>query len=345
MANEQFFANGPTTTLSTAIADYLQTTIHVDNAANFPGVGDFTIKVDNELLLVTGVSGTAWTVARGQESTQAIGHAAGAIVSMPLTQYGLDNLVSVFKGGNLVGKARRINLVDSATATWTVTPDPVNQRLDITPAVVSAPGGGGGGSPYQRSPSAVPKQADFNALYNATGQTYLYDHASGLGMYDVAHNSQNMRMLISKTPVPALPWCVTARLDGYADQSGNEYGVFVMDGATRNWMALSFNNTKIRQVQGTDATGAVTAGTELVPLPFATDTKWVRITEHDSQRRWQVSKDGYNWINIAAGWDYFMSFCQTPTQAGIYVNAYNNWGRDLAVTCGYFKVETYSAGV
>jgi hypothetical protein len=232
MANEQYFCNGPTTTLSLAVADYLQTSIHVDNAANFPGVGNFTIKVDNELLLVAAVSGTTWTVARGQESTQAMSHAAGAIVSMPLTAYGIENIASVFKNGNLIGTARRINLVDTATLTWAAAVDPVNSRIDITPTVISAPGGGGGGggNAYERTMSPVPKLADFNALYNNTGQTTLTDTLAGIGLYDVNHNSQNMRMLMSKTAVPAVPWCVTARLDGYTDLSGCEFGLFVWDG-------------------------------------------------------------------------------------------------------------------
>lgn len=73
------------TTLSAAITAS-QTAIQVASATgitapNFTtGVGVTYLKVDSELMLVTGVSGTFLTVVRGQMGTQAVAHVSSAVV-------------------------------------------------------------------------------------------------------------------------------------------------------------------------------------------------------------------------------------------------------------------------
>lgn len=58
------------------------TTIQVSSAAGFPTYGTFTIKVDNEYMLVTAGAGTsAWTVQRAQQGTTAATHTLGASVT------------------------------------------------------------------------------------------------------------------------------------------------------------------------------------------------------------------------------------------------------------------------
>jgi hypothetical protein len=83
MASEQF-SNGPQTTLTSSIGTG-DTSINVASASGFPPVPQFRIRIDNELLLVTTLSGTSWTVTRGYESTTAASHANGATVLAVLT--------------------------------------------------------------------------------------------------------------------------------------------------------------------------------------------------------------------------------------------------------------------
>jgi predicted CXXCH cytochrome family protein len=72
------------TTLS-ASATASATTITVASAAGFPSSGQFTVKVDAELLLVTGGQGTTtWTVTRGSQNSAPAAHASGAVVYQPL---------------------------------------------------------------------------------------------------------------------------------------------------------------------------------------------------------------------------------------------------------------------
>jgi hypothetical protein len=69
------------TTLSGALTA-TSTTLTVASAAGFPTFGTFTIKVDNEYMLVTSGAGTTtWTVTRAQSGTTAVAHNSGASVT------------------------------------------------------------------------------------------------------------------------------------------------------------------------------------------------------------------------------------------------------------------------
>ncbi len=82
------YANDVQTTLANA-AGSGDTTITVSSTAGFPTSGNFRIRIDGELLLVTGVSGATWTVTRAVEAVggvqTATSHSAGATVTHVLT--------------------------------------------------------------------------------------------------------------------------------------------------------------------------------------------------------------------------------------------------------------------
>ncbi len=68
------------TTLSGAI-DVIATTISVAAFTGFPPNGQFTIRVDDEVMTVTAVNATTWTVVRGIAETIATAHGSGATVT------------------------------------------------------------------------------------------------------------------------------------------------------------------------------------------------------------------------------------------------------------------------
>src|SRR5207247_4762369 len=90
------YANAPTlsspsaawTTLNGAILAG-DTSLIVTSAASFPASGQFRILIGDELLLVTAVAGTTFTVTRGIENTTAAAHANGASIYHTLTAAGL----------------------------------------------------------------------------------------------------------------------------------------------------------------------------------------------------------------------------------------------------------------
>src|SRR5271165_616579 len=87
MANPlaEVYGNAAINTLSASISSTSATTLTVTNASSFPAVGNFRILIDQELLLVTGVSGTTFTVTRGVEGTTAATHSSGATVVQIVT--------------------------------------------------------------------------------------------------------------------------------------------------------------------------------------------------------------------------------------------------------------------
>ena len=87
---EELYVNDPGTTLAAAITSTGATTISVSSSTGYPSTGNFRILVDTELMLVTSVSGTTWTVTRGIESTTAATHLNGVAVNHILTQGALD---------------------------------------------------------------------------------------------------------------------------------------------------------------------------------------------------------------------------------------------------------------
>jgi hypothetical protein len=87
MALEQF-SNNAATTLNGAINNSV-TSLVVTSATGFPSAGNFRIIIESEILLVTAVSGTTFTVTRAQESTSAASHADTTALTHVLTASGL----------------------------------------------------------------------------------------------------------------------------------------------------------------------------------------------------------------------------------------------------------------
>lgn len=83
MSNYQY-RNNPSTALSGSVT-IGATTISVTSGTAFPALGKFTIIVDSEIMLVTGVAGAVWTVTRGTEGTSAATHNPNATVTGILT--------------------------------------------------------------------------------------------------------------------------------------------------------------------------------------------------------------------------------------------------------------------
>jgi hypothetical protein len=82
----EVFANNASSTLAAAVASTSVTTLSVNSAAPFPTTGNFRILIDTEIMLVTAVSGTTFTVVRGAEGSTAATHLVNASVVHIFTQ-------------------------------------------------------------------------------------------------------------------------------------------------------------------------------------------------------------------------------------------------------------------
>lgn len=92
--------NNQGTTLASAITSTSATSISVTGTTGFPSSGNFRLQIDDELLLVTSVSGTTWTVTRGIEGTTPATHLNAAAVNHVVSAGGI---YSRFGDANLIG--------------------------------------------------------------------------------------------------------------------------------------------------------------------------------------------------------------------------------------------------
>ncbi len=81
----------------------VQTTLTVASAATFPSSGQFRVLVEDEIMLVTDVSGTTFTVTRGHEDTTAVTHASSAPVALVLTAGSISEYIRDFANPQLGG--------------------------------------------------------------------------------------------------------------------------------------------------------------------------------------------------------------------------------------------------
>ncbi len=91
-ANEQTVNDAET--LLSAVSASIDTTIAVANPAPFPIEGSFRVIVDFEIMLVTAVSGSTFTVTRGVDGTAASDHVLNSQVSAVVTRDGLNRFIS-----------------------------------------------------------------------------------------------------------------------------------------------------------------------------------------------------------------------------------------------------------
>lgn len=116
MATEQL-ANLAVTTLNGAINNST-TSVVVTSATNFSAAGKFRIVVDSEIMLVTGVSGTTFTVTRGAEGTSAAAHSSGAALAQVFTAGAISGNIPFLIGSQVLGSDTATVTFSSIPATW-----------------------------------------------------------------------------------------------------------------------------------------------------------------------------------------------------------------------------------
>ncbi len=82
VADTTYYQVNPKTTTRPTATTGGQTTITVASASGFPTTGSYYIRIDNEVMQVTGGQGTTtWTVSRGQLGTAGSAHLSGATIT------------------------------------------------------------------------------------------------------------------------------------------------------------------------------------------------------------------------------------------------------------------------
>ncbi len=120
------------------------TSISVVSSTQFNTSGTFRIRIDDEILTVTGVAGTTWTVTRASEVCEgvqtAVGHSVNAAIYGVLTA---ASIVAGFSGGTgtvTTVSVATANGISGTVANPTTTPAITLSLASITPTTVSASG-------------------------------------------------------------------------------------------------------------------------------------------------------------------------------------------------------------
>jgi hypothetical protein len=97
----EVYANAIPRTLTADITSGA-TSLSVSAATGFPASGNFSIKIEDEIIRVGAISGTTLSsLTRGAESTTAAAHTTGAVVLHVITKTALDNII-IEAGGPIV---------------------------------------------------------------------------------------------------------------------------------------------------------------------------------------------------------------------------------------------------
>lgn len=139
----EVFNNDAFTILAASIG-VSDTTLTVQSNSQFTTSGTFRIRIDDELMTVTGASGTTWTVTRASEVCEGVqtaaAHAAGAGVYGVLTAGALATIAAA-SGGTVTSVAvATANGVSGSVATPSTTPTITITLGAITPSSVTASG-------------------------------------------------------------------------------------------------------------------------------------------------------------------------------------------------------------
>ncbi len=287
------FANNAITTLNGTITSGALSLV-VTSATAFPTAGNFRILIDSEIMLVTSVSGTTFTITRAQESTTAATHSNGATVTQIVTAGALSQVK--LDVGALTGLAANRPTATGSGRLYFCDDVPVVYVDDQTTVAWKQYGVMG----YLPAPGSI---AGWTVVGN--GLSLVQKGDSILGLCTAAQNSAALKPI----PVGFLnqPWAVD--LFGFLmQQMGSQYpefGVCVSNGTTSGtstMYVMSRYASSNGWFAGADTVGSVQAGkvvynssdgnTDMYAGSFGVN---VRIVSDNTELYFQVSGDGEFW--------------------------------------------------
>jgi hypothetical protein len=271
--------------------DDVETTLDVADASTFPATGNFRIRIDDELLLVTAVATNTFTVTRGAEGSVAASH----VHLTPLTHVVTSGALDAFRqdnnnAGDIIDrqapeKAGRFYIPDDGLqinrddgALWT-----------------------GYGPIYKFT--KTPVVSDFSWVNQ--GSAIATDYGGSIHIDAPKVTTISWKLLVKTAPTP--PYVITACFTNpFKPRAANaQIGLVFRDSATGLLSIVYGGSTAsgVGLIHGVDniasPTGAITAllvAAEYEPAPALI---WLRIEDDGSDRNYSVSMDGVYWLQSA----------------------------------------------
>jgi hypothetical protein len=304
----EIFVNDPGTFLTSGCGGS-DTTISVASSSGYPGTGDFRIRVENEIMIVTGVSGTIWTVTRGAESTSNTSHSINTSVNAALTAGALTTAIGS-GGGDSGGGSVSVSVEVENTQVGSV------GNVSLTSWML---------------PFTPPVLTDFswvnqgNATVDSTNPACLYLNAPAMG-------NNNLRILKQALTAPQTLTIAFSSLFLYANY--NSRGIVLYDSVSGKAITFSLLYVSMLTYYVSEWSNLTGGSSDIFYNLFPaglTPVVWMRIVYTNvSNVLFQYSPDGIHWKNIASAYDFSSFF--SPDSIGFCVNPSNGtWDCDMTV--------------
>jgi len=313
-------ANNAATTLAASILTPSDTTCTVADASAFPPTGNFRIKIEGEILIVTGVSSSTFTITRGAEGTVAATHASGAAVVHVLTKGGLEGRTA----GRLICDAYANKPAAGVKGRLFLPTDGLFLEYDDGANWQKY-------GPYNRL--KPPPQTGW-LWYNQGNATATFTPGGVLVLEDPdldATATTDVRLYVR--PVPALPATITmafvingvttaAPWFGFCARSsgGGEDGQFTTLGLGPN-MGSPAQLWQKQERYYASPTATESGGQVARHISHPQRFYWWRFSIVGSRKYNYFSADGVNWVLQSYANLYDGS---TPNQVGIFIDPQNN---------------------
>lgn len=312
------FSNNATTTLNGSI-DNSQTTLVVMSGTLFPVTGQFRLLIDSEILIVTSVSGTTYTVTRAAENTTGASHSNGANVLQVFTEGAVNQLVA-----DILQKGAFASLPSAEKA----------GRLYLSELQLLRDNGTIYDPYGPLFKFKAPVDGDFawiNQLTNAdvittNGGIYLFNQDQTSGE----------EVVLRKKSLPSAPYQITLGFIPNCNPTCTFFncGLMLRESSSGKLLCINVINRggawKIENDRWLSPTffSAITIACD---MPALGPMVWFRIIDDNTNRTYLYSSNGVNFVKI--GSESRTTFI-TADEVGFYVNNYgpNSSGFESGIT-------------
>lgn len=282
------YSNNASTTLAAGITTLSQSSITVASATGFPTTGQFRILIGGEILLVTAVSGTTWTVTRGAEGTQPVLSSAGASVDHILT----------------AGALAQMRADSFQVGTYATLPASGMQAGDVfipTDSFYDFVRYNGSSWDHFRNGFLLTPPVNASYSWDNTGNGTVTTAYGGVVAFSSQAVSGQLQVRYKTAPTP--PYTITtAFLAHYSQTNNNQCGIGWRDSTGKIAIcSVSYNSGwNFRRSKWTTATalsadyGSIAIPPMLVHGPII----WMQMVHDNTNLRVNLSANGYNWTNF-----------------------------------------------
>lgn len=289
-----------------------------------PSSGTFRVLIDTEIVKVTGVSGSTWTIVRGDDGSTAASHTDGTTAYIIVTKAALNALVSIQSSDTEVSNQRILDF----DGNFTVTDDSGNSRCKIA------------GTTFGEiiTPPAI-GSFTFDG-HGIAGTPTATQQGNSIYMYQPGTASDAIAELYMSPP--ATPYSVAVKITVFCLKWGfTSCGPYFGDGTKEVRICKQIGNDEVTVEKYTNTTTfSSTAFSQAATLH--SPMNWFKIRDDGTNKSFYISPDGINWYSVYS--ESSTAWLATTTRIGISFNGgsggTSNTGRTSATILHSWKIGT-----